>query len=71
MYYADVATTALLLNLSVNAIYARFRRGKMPFIKYGGGYLIALVDIAKELGTTKEKLFKQMLRRQLPIYVCE
>lgn len=71
MYYTDIRTTARLLDLSPSAIYARIRRGQMPYLLFSKHYLIKLQEIAAELGLTEAGLITLMQRQKLPIWFCQ
>lgn len=71
MYYTDIMTTAILLDLSPSAIYARIRRGRMPYILWRKHYLVNIKEIATELGVKEKELITKMQRQQLPIFLCE
>ena len=71
MYYTDIRTTARLLDLSPSAIYARIRRGRMPYITFRNHYLIKIKKIASELGLQEAELIRLMQQHKLPIFLCE
>lgn len=71
MYYTDIRTTAMLLDLSPSAIYARIRRKQMPYLVWRKHYLIDIKQIASELGTASKDLIKFMQSQKLPIWLCE